>query len=89
MTITLDTPVEKHSREPLDKLFHVLLTPHMYTELEAHSIRYGLSKGALIRLGIREVFAKLNTPTMNQSSRLIENRETAAKGNVLMNLDAR
>ena len=89
MTITLDTPVEKHSREPLDKLFHVLLTPHMYTELEAHSIRYGLSKGALIRLGIRELFGKLNTPTLNESSRLIENRETAAKGNALMNLDAR
>ena len=74
MTITLDTPLEKHSREPLDKLFHVLLTPHMYTELEAHSIRYGLSKGALIRLGIRELFGKLNTPTLNESSRLIENR---------------
>ena len=74
MTITLDAPVEKHSREPLEKLFHVLLTPRMYTELEAHSMHFGLSKGALIRLGIRELFAKLNTPAMNQSNQLLENR---------------
>ena len=74
MTSTLDTPLEKPSREPLEKLFNVLLTPRMYTELEAHSMHFGLSKGALIRLGIRELFAKLNTPAVNESSRLIENR---------------
>ena len=81
MTITLDTPFDKQSREPLEKLFHVLMTPRMYTELEVHSMQFGLSKGALIRLGIRELFAKLSTPAINESSRLIENRETAGKGN--------
>lgn len=62
MATTVDAPPSMKSREPLEKLFHVLLTPSMYTELEAHSVRVGISKGALIRLGIQEVFRKtLNT----------------------------
>ena len=60
MTTILETPHSMKSREPLDKLFHVLFTPTMYTEIESLSAHLSISKGALIRLAIEEYLSKLD-----------------------------
>ncbi|MGH7183815.1 MAG: hypothetical protein ACREJN_17815 [Nitrospiraceae bacterium] len=59
MTTMLETPHSMKSREPLDKLFHVLFTPRMYTEIESLSAQLSISKGALIRIAIEEYFSKV------------------------------
>ena len=60
MTTILETPHSMKSREPLEKLFHVLMTPTMYTEIESLSVHLRISKGALIRFAIEEYLSKVD-----------------------------
>ena len=60
MTTILETPHSMKSREPLEKLFHVLMTPTMYTEIESLSVHLNISKGALIRFAIEEYLSKVD-----------------------------
>ena len=59
MTTTLETPQSMKSREPLEKVFNVLFTPTMYTEIAHHSNHLNISKGNLIRFAIEEYLQKL------------------------------
>ena len=59
MTTTLEAPRAIKSREPLEKVFNVLFTPTMFTEIESHSTHLSISKGALIRFAIEEYLRKL------------------------------
>ena len=58
MTTTLEVPQSMRSREHLEKLFHVLMTPTMYTQIENHSAHLSISKGALIRLAMDDYLRK-------------------------------
>jgi hypothetical protein len=60
MQTTLEDSCSMKSHETLDKVFHVLFTQSMYTELEALSTRRRVSKGALIRLAIEEYVRQLD-----------------------------
>jgi predicted DNA-binding protein len=59
MTTSPQTPTALKSREPLEKVFNVLFTPTMYTEIENHSTHLGISKGALIRSAIEAYVRKM------------------------------
>jgi predicted DNA-binding protein len=59
MTTTLETPQSMKSREHLEKLFHVLMTPTMYTQIENHSAHLSISKGALIRSAVETYLSKV------------------------------
>ena len=54
MRTSLASPHAMKSREPLEKVFNVLFTPTMYTEIESLSAHLSISKGALIRFAIEE-----------------------------------
>lgn len=62
MTTTLEAHQSMKSREHLEKLFHVLMTPTMYTQIEHHSAHLSISKGALIRFAIEEHLRRLGSP---------------------------
>jgi hypothetical protein len=49
------------SREPLEKVFNVLFTPTMFTEIQSLSAHLRISKGALIRFAIEEHLRRLGT----------------------------
>lgn len=59
MTTIQEPPDPKKPTQPLNKLFHVLFTRGMYTELEVLSTRFKLSKGAIIRLAIENYIRRL------------------------------
>lgn len=69
MTTTLEAPSALKSHEALDKVFNVLFTPTMFTEIENHSTHLSISKGALIRLAIEEYLRNLepNKPVEHQA----------------------
>jgi len=58
MTTIQDIPQSMRSREHLEKLFHVLMTPTMYTQIEHHSTYLKCSKGALIRMAMDDYLRK-------------------------------
>jgi len=60
MTTTLETPYALKSPEHLDKLFHVLMTPTMYAEIETLSENLNISKASVIRTAIKEYFCKVH-----------------------------
>ena len=60
MTTTQDVPQSMKSHEPLEKVFNVLFTPTMYTEIESQSTQLRISKGALIRCAIEEYLHKVD-----------------------------
>ena len=60
MTTILEAPNALKSREPLEKVFNVLFTPTMFTEIENHSTHLSISKGALIRCAIEEYLSKVD-----------------------------
>ena len=62
MTKTLDTSHPKKSREPLDKLFHVLFTETMCLRLNSYANRRGISKGRLVRIAVEEHLHKIENP---------------------------
>jgi hypothetical protein len=59
MTTTLEAPNALKSPEHLKRLFHVLMTPTMYTEIETLSVNLNISKASVIRIAIEEYFCKL------------------------------
>ena len=60
MTTTLEAPHTLKSRETLEKVFNVLFTPTMFTEIENHSTHLSISKGALIRCAIEDYLRKVD-----------------------------
>lgn len=60
MRTSLETTHAMKSREPLEKVFNVLFTPTMYTEIESLSAHLSISRGALIRFAIEEYFRKVD-----------------------------
>jgi predicted DNA-binding protein len=59
MTTTLEAPNALKSPEHLERLFHVLMTPSMYAEIETLSENLNISKASVIRTAIEEYFCKL------------------------------
>lgn len=60
MKTSLETTHAMKSREPLEKVFNVLFTPSMYTEIKSLSAHLSISKGALIRFAIEEHLRKVD-----------------------------
>ena len=60
MTTTLETPQSMKSREQLEKVFNVLFTPTMHTDIERLSAHLKISKGALIRCAIEEYLYRVD-----------------------------
>jgi len=60
MTTTLEAPQSMKPRELLEKVYHVLMTPTMYTEIENLSVHLNISKGALIRFALEDYFRKMD-----------------------------
>lgn len=55
---TVEAPQSMKSHEPLDKVFNVLFTPTMHTQIEHHSTHLKISKGALIRMALEDYLRK-------------------------------
>lgn len=58
MKPTVETSHSMKSHELLNKVFHVLLAPSMYTELKDLSIGSRVSIGAIVRVAIEEYIRK-------------------------------
>ena len=61
MTTTLETTSPKKTLEPLDRLFNILLTDTMYAELHGFALRFGVSKGHMVRIALEEHFRSIDT----------------------------
>lgn len=63
--------------EPLERVFHMLFTKTMYTELENQSVKLTISKGALIRYALQDYFKKLDTdkPVEHQDLQPLKHQE--------------
>jgi len=59
MEITLDPLLPPKSRECLEKLFDLMLTPILCAEVANTSVRYGVSNNAVIRMAMEEYRCKL------------------------------
>lgn len=59
MTTTVEKLNALKSSEHLEKVFNVLMTPTMYTQIDNHSAHLSISKGALIRSAVQTYLSKV------------------------------